>query len=121
VNIAVAHHNIANMDADSNAYLPLIGAAQVAFLQGALNLDGAFDCGKRAGEFQQEPVPCGFHFAAVVRREDIANDAPVFFEQFQRQCFIALGQRAEAGHVGEHDRRQLALLGIMAHSEWRED
>jgi len=42
----------------------------------------------------------------------------MFFQQFQRERFLALRQRAIAHHVREHDRGELALFGVFERHEW---
>jgi hypothetical protein len=52
-------------------------------------------------------------------RRVVVNERPhellLLVEQCQRQCFVALRQRAEAHHVGEHDAGELAVLVFDRH------
>ena len=63
-------------------------------------------------ECREKSVAGGFDLAGAMLRQDGADDAPVFFQQFNRAGFIALGQRAEPHHVGKHDGGELAMFGI---------
>jgi hypothetical protein len=81
--------------------------------QRRLDLDGASDRCQRRGEFYQGAVARGLDLAAVVHRQLAADELPVFLDQAQREGFVALAERGEADHVGEHDSGRAALS-----SEW---
>ena len=66
-------------------------------------VDGALRRFQRAVELDQETVTDRFNFGAVKAGKNFAQQLPVFLQQFERQLVVALGERAVAHHVGEHD------------------
>ena len=49
-----------------------------------------------AGELDEKPVPGRFDFRALMFGKQAAQDAPMFFEQLQRERLVALRERAES-------------------------
>ena len=72
VNVAVAMHHIANVDADFKFDAPVGRDVVISFGQRALDFDGALGRFQRAPEFDQEGVADGFDFGAVKLWEKFA-------------------------------------------------
>jgi len=87
----------------------------IALGQRALNFNGALGRFEGALELDQESVADGFNLAAIKPRKQRAQQAPMFFQQLDRQRLIALRQCAVADHFGEHDGGQFALFGVGVH------
>src|SRR5690349_1162597 len=87
----------------------------VAVRQRTLDFDGALGGLQSAAELNQEGVADGLDLSAVEAGKKRTQQLSVFFEQLQRQRLVALGQRAVADHIREHDRGQLAVFGVVAH------
>jgi len=97
---------------------PTIGRHIVVALgQGALDLNGALRGFQGAAEFDEKSVADGFDFHSVKVGKDFAQQAAMFFEQLEAELVVALGQRAVAHHVGEHNGGELALLGVFGRHE----
>lgn len=81
-------------------------------LRRALDFYRALHRFQRAAEFREKSVADRFDFDAVQARKNFPQQATMFFQQFEREFVIALGQCAVANHVGEHDGSQPALFVI---------
>ena len=113
INVAVAMNHVADVNADLEFDPPVGRDVMVALGQGALDFDGALRRFQRAAEFDQESVADGFDFGAVKPRKNFAQQAgDVPRATRERALIVALGQRAVAHHVGEHDGGELALFGL---------
>jgi len=80
-----------------------------------VDLDSTLRGLQGAAEFDEESVADGFDLGAVEPGKDFAEEATMFFEQFESELIVALGQRAVAHHVREHDGGEFPLLYIGAH------
>src|SRR6185436_14256545 len=85
--------------------------------EGTLDFDGTLRGFQGAAEFDEESVTDGFDFSAVEPGKDFAEQPAVFFEQFESEPIVALGQRAVAHHVGEHDGGEFPLLFVLGRHE----
>ena len=90
-------------------------AAALLLDQRRLDRDGAARCLQRAAELHEEPVAGSFDLVSAVLEKDGPQPALMLGQQIERQRFVALRQRAVADHVGEHDRRELALGAFRRH------
>jgi hypothetical protein len=83
--------------------------------QRALDLNGALRGFQGAAKFGKESVADGLDFRAVEAGKERPQQAPVFFEQFERDRLMRLRQRAAVHHVGEHDGGEPAVFGAGIH------
>jgi hypothetical protein len=96
-------HDITDMNSNLQFDASIVRDAEIAFRQSALDFDGALRRFQRAGEFHEESVTDGFDLGTVEPRKDFSQKPAVFFEQFESEPIVALGQGAVAHHVGKHD------------------
>ena len=113
MHVARAAHHVAQMDADADAHLPFGGLRLVALGQRPLDFHRAPHRRQRAGELDEETVAGRLDFRPLMFGKQAAQDAPMFFKQLQRERLVALGERAVAHHVREHDGGELALFGVI--------
>ena len=75
---------------------------------------------RRAAEFDQGTRRHDrLDFRAVkATRKNRAQQPAMLFQQLEREFIVALGQRAVAHHVGEHDGRELAFFGLLYRHRW---
>jgi hypothetical protein len=110
-----------NHIADVNAYFefnPPVGRdIMIALGQGALDFNGTLRGLQGAGEFDEESVANGLDLGAVELGKDFAQEPAVFFEQFESEPIVALGQGAVAHHVSEHDGGEFPLLCVPGRHE----
>ena len=76
----------------------------------ALDLDGTACAGERAGKLDEETVSDGFDLSPAVLRKCLPQQVALLVEQFERERFVPLRQRAVAHHVRKHDGRQPSVL-----------
>jgi len=105
------------VNADFEFNPPIGRDVMVALGQGALDFDGALRRFQRAAEFDQESVTDGFDLGTVELGKDFAQEPTVFFEQFESESIVALGQGAVAHHVSEHDGSEFPLLCVLGRHE----
>ena len=102
--------DVAHVDADAEANPGFEAPVGFERYHVALNVDAAFQRRGGAGELGKKAVTRGLDQAAAVLCNLGLGD---FFAQAAQprkgQRLVVLHQSAEAGHVGNHDRRQLAL------------
>src|ERR1700731_1959103 len=87
----------------------------IALRERALNLDCTLHRFESAVELEQESVADRFRLEAVEARQNLTQYSAMFFQQFEREGFVALRHRAVADHVREQDGGEFALLGVGAH------
>lgn len=93
--------DISHLNANPDSKRP--GAfANVAFVDGALEVDPALDRVEGVGELDEEAVSRGPELAAVMGREDRPDQSLLLLQQLQRPRFVGLGKRDKSGDVGEH-------------------
>src|SRR5215813_292397 len=99
------------MDTDADMNLFGFFFLSVVGLELSLNLLGALYSVDDGGEVHQKGIPHSFDDHPMMRSHGLLNNLVVDVEQAQHADFIRAHLTAEAHHVGEHDRRQLARLG----------
>ena len=109
--------HVANVNADFEFNPSVVSDVMVALGQGALDFDGALRRFQRTTEFDEERVTDGFDLGAVKAGKNFPQQLAMFFEQRERELIVALGHRAVAHHVGEHNRGQPSLFVIGAHRQ----
>ena len=85
----------------------------IALRQCALDFNGALRGLQGAAEFDEESVTDGFDLGTAEPGKDFTKEATVFFEQFESEPIVALGQGAVAHHVSEHDGGEFPLLCVL--------
>lgn len=113
--IALAVNHVADVNADFKFNPPIGRDVMVALGQGALDFDGTLRSLQGAAEFDEESVTDGFDLGSVEPGKDFAKEPTMFFQQFESESIVALGQRAVAHHVCEHDGGEFPLPHIGAH------
>ena len=109
------HVTDVNADLDFNA---TVGCdVMVTLGQGALDFDGTLRRFQRAAELDEERVTDGLDLGAVKAWKNFPQQLAMFFEQREGKLIVALGHRAVAHHVGEHNRGQPSLFVIGAHRQ----
>ena len=78
----------------------------------ALDFNGALRRFQRAAEFDEESVTDGFDLGTVEPEKNFSQKPTMFFEQFESESIVALGQGAVARHVSEHDGGEFPLLCV---------
>ena len=84
----------------------------VALGERALDFDAALRRLQSAVKLDEERVADGLDLRAVEPGEQRSQQGAMVLEQLLRELLVALGERAVAHHVGEHDGGQLALFGV---------
>ena len=105
-------HHVADVDADAHLDVALERLGAIASSDGALDFHRALGRLQRTRKLNQEAVAGGLDLMAIEQRELRAQQALIFGQQFERERLVALGERAVAHHVREHDGGQLTLLGV---------
>ena len=77
-----------------------------------LNLLGALHGMDDGREVYQKGIPNGLDDRAMMFSHRLLDDLIMHFQQPQHAGFVAAHLAAKADDVGEHDRRQLAGLGL---------
>ena len=103
-------HHVADVNADLDLNAPVVGHIVVALGERALDFDAALRRLQRAVKLDEEGITNRFDFRAVEAREQGSQQGAMFLEQLLRELLVALGKRAVAHHVGEHDRGEFALF-----------
>lgn len=83
----------------------------ISFEHRSLNLDCtlySFQCSVEGG---RETLIGRLNLAAVVLRENAADESPVFSEELDRLALMLPGTRATASHIKGHNGRQSSSLG----------
>ncbi len=117
INIAIAVNHVADVNADFEFNPPIRRDVMVALGQSALDFNCALRRFQRAAEFHQESVTDGFDLGTVEPGKDLAQEPSMFFEQFESESIVALGQGAVAHHVSEHDGSEFPLLCVLGRHE----
>jgi uncharacterized membrane protein YeaQ/YmgE (transglycosylase-associated protein family) len=108
--------HIAQMNADAKFDATVLRHAQVALDHSALDFNRAADRVDHAAEFDEAPIAGAFDHAPVVRVDgrinQIAAQPP---EARQRAILVGPGQTAVSDHVGNQNRRYLALAMFRCH------
>ena len=115
-------HHIPEVDADLELDAPAGGHVVIALAQRALDFNAALRGLERAVKLNEERVADRFDFRAVETREQRSQQGAMLLKQLLRKVLVALGKRAVAHHVREHDGGEFALLGVVSgHGRIRPD
>ena len=107
--VGAAHHDVAEIDADAVAQLPIVRLQQIARARGFLEIDGAAHRLDRAGELGQHAVAAGAEDAPVMPGDDVVDDLAEIAERADRPVLVVGGQARVADDVGDEDGGKLAL------------
>jgi hypothetical protein len=69
VNVSVAHHHVAHVNADPDPELPLGWAGLIPLVESVLDFHRCLNGSKSAGEFEQKSVARGFHLPPAMARQ----------------------------------------------------
>jgi hypothetical protein len=108
-----AVNHVADMNADFELNPPVGRDVMAALGQSTLDFDGALRGFQGAAEFNEESIANGLDLGAVEPGKDFAKEPAVFFEQFESEPIVALGQGAVAHHVSEHDGGEFPLFCVL--------
>src|SRR5262249_14760317 len=93
-------HHVADIDADAQHDLPMLGPVGVRDLHAPLQLDCAGDRIHGAGELDQHPVAHQLDDAPMILDDERLEDLPApVHERGQSACLVKLHQSAIADHV----------------------
>jgi hypothetical protein len=108
-------HDVSEMNSDPQFDATLARDIVIAFRERPLNLNHTLHRFECASELEQKSITDRLDLSAVEACENCPQQATMFFQQLERESFIALRQRAITNHVGKNDRGELALFGVIAH------
>jgi hypothetical protein len=109
-NVAAIDDNVADVNADAEAKPGFDTPVGFECDHVALNVDAAFQRCGGAGELGQKAITRGLDQAATMFYDlGLDNLVPQPAQPREGQRLVVLHQSAEAGQVGNHDRRQLAF------------
>src|SRR5689334_15881650 len=98
MHISITRDYIPDMDANADAHLPFLGLAEIPRMERGLQINRALHRGQRARELNQETIARGLDLTTIVSGKNAAHQAAMLLEQFQRESFIALRERAVTHH-----------------------
>jgi hypothetical protein len=87
--VAVLHHDVADIDADAEKHAPLKGHRVVGFGKGMLNLDRGVYGIEDAGEFGKHAVPGGAGDPPAMAPDRFVDDTAVCRKR--RECLLLVG------------------------------
>src|SRR3954451_9113934 len=117
IHVAVAVNHVADVDADFQFNPPVRCDVMIALRQGALDFNGALRRFQGAAEFDEKSIANGFDLGAVEPGKNFTEKATVFFQQFDSELIVTLGQGTVAHHVSEHDGGKFPLLCVLGRHE----
>jgi hypothetical protein len=100
--------HVAEIDADAKLHAAVGREFEIAPLEHLLNLASRLDGFDGAGELGQNIVAGRVDDAALVARDDTRDGAAVFAQGRHRGGFVVAHEARITGHVGAHDRGELA-------------
>ena len=107
--VAVLHHDIADIDADAKPHAALFAEGQVGLRKITLDLNGALYGGKDAGEFGENAVTGRAADPAAVLRDNRVGDGSMGRKRRQRAFFVDAHQAAIPLDIGGKDGDELSL------------
>src|SRR5215475_9991439 len=99
---------------NANAHVDLLSCLLLGIVRTelCLNLLGALHGVDDRGEIDQKAITRRFDDVPLIGSDSLLNDLVMGFQEAQRAGFVAAHLAAEAYDIGEHNRRQLARLGL---------
>ena len=107
--VAVLHHDVAEIDADAKPHLALRRQLLIRLREIALDLHRALDGGEDAAEFGQDAVAGGVANPPPMPRDEGIGDGPVHGEGGQGRGFVLAHQPAVALDIRGENGNELAL------------
>ena len=116
IHVPAVDHDVAEVDADPEHDVAVLGGVAVGVRHAALDLDGALDGIDRAAEFHQHAVAVHLEDAALVPGDDrFDHGAAPALERGQRAGLVLLHEPGIADHVRGDDRGDATLSAWFDH------
>ena len=116
VEVAALNHDIAEVDADAQHEPPILGNILVGGIHGLLQLDGAGDRVRRAGELYQHAVSHHFDDSAMMRGDQwLSNFSATGLERSESAGLVHPHQAAVADHIGSKNGSKPTLGAFFGH------